>query len=95
MLLRGGLRSRRADGFPATRLVEYSSAFRALDDMRCQTHQLVRLNLVIAKRAWQREVEVGLSFEPRCHHPARPSAVLTGFRIIRCESRPRNTSDGR
>ena len=29
------------------------------------------------------------------HHPTRPSAVLAGLRIIRCESRPRNTSDGR
>jgi hypothetical protein len=84
-----------ADGFPATRLVEDSAALRALEDVRCQAHQLVRLNLVAAKRAGKREVEVGLSFEPRCHRPTRPSAVLTGFRIIRCESRPRNTSDGR
>jgi alkanesulfonate monooxygenase SsuD/methylene tetrahydromethanopterin reductase-like flavin-dependent oxidoreductase (luciferase family) len=72
-----------------------AAAFRALDDVRCQAHQLVRLNLVPAKWARLREVEVGLSFEPRRHHPSRPSAERTGFRIIRCESRPRNTSDGR
>jgi hypothetical protein len=91
----GGPRSRRADGFPATHLVEYSAALRALDDVRCQTHQFVRLNLVAAERAGKREVEVGLAFEPRRHHPTRPSAERTGFRIIKCESRPRKTSDGR
>src|ERR1700733_3987601 len=95
MPLWGGPRSRRADGFPASSLVEDSAALRALDDVRCQAHQLIRLNLVAAKRARQREVEIRLSFEPRSHHPDRPSAVLTGFRIIRCESRPRNTSVGR
>jgi hypothetical protein len=87
--------SRRANGFPAIHLVEYPAAFGALDDVRCQTHQLVWLNLVTAERAGKREDEVGLSFEPRRHHPTRPSAVRTGFRIIRCESRPRNSSDGR
>jgi hypothetical protein len=87
--------SRQADGFPAAHLVEYSAALRALNDVRCQRHPLVRLNLVAAKWARLREVEVGLSFEPRRHHPTRPSADRTGFRIIRCESRPRNTSDGR
>jgi hypothetical protein len=91
----GGPRSRRADGSLAGHLVEGSAALRALDDVRSQAPQLVRLNLVAAKRAGKREVEVGLSFEPRCHRPARPSAVLTGLRIIRCESRPRKTSDGR
>jgi hypothetical protein len=90
----GGSRSRGADGFPVTHLVEHSAALRAPDDMRCQAHQFVRLNLVAAERAGKREVEVGLSFEPR-RHPTRPSAERTGFRIIRCESRPRKTSDGR
>src|ERR1700722_2685473 len=90
-----GPRSRRADGFHAGHLVEDSAALRALDDVRAQAHQLAGLNLVAAKRAGKREVEVGLSFEPRCHRPTRPSAVVTGLRIIRCESRPRNTSDGR
>jgi len=90
-----GTPSGRADGLPAIHLVEYAAALRALDDVRCQTYQLVWLNLVTAERAGQREDEVGLSFEPRRHHPTRPSAVRTGFRIIRCESRPRNTSDGR
>jgi hypothetical protein len=84
-----------ADGFPAIHLVEYTAALRALDDVRCQTYQLVWLNLVTAERTGQREDKVGLSFEARRHHPTRPSAVRTGFRIIRCESRPRNTSDGR
>jgi hypothetical protein len=91
----GGPRSRGADRFPAASLVEDSAALRALDDVRCQAHQLLRLNLVTAKRAGKREVEVGLSFEARCHRPTRPSAVLTGLRIIRCESRPRKTSDGK
>jgi hypothetical protein len=84
-----------ADWFPAIHLVEYSAALRALDDVRCQTHQLVRLNLVTAERAGKREDEAGLSFKPRRHHPTRPSAERTGFRIMRYESRPRNTSDGR
>jgi hypothetical protein len=95
MPLRGGPRSRGADGFPATHFVECSAALRAFDDVRCQMHQLVRLNLVGAKRAGKREVEVGLSFEPWGHYPTRPSAVATGLRIIKCERRPRNTSDGR
>ena len=95
MPAREGLRSRRADGFHAGHLVEDSAALRALDDVRAQAHELAGLNLVAAKRAGKREVEVGLSFEPRCHRPTRPSAVVTGLRIIRCESRPRNTSDGR
>ena len=90
-----GPRSRGADGFPAGHLVEGSAALRALDDVRAQAHKLAGLNLVAAKRAGKREVEVGLSFEARCHRPTRPSAVLTGLRTIRCESRPRNTSDGR
>src|ERR1700677_1726312 len=91
----GGPRSRRADGSPGGHLIEGSATLRALDDVRGHAHQLARLNLVAAKRARKREVEVGLSFEPRCHRPTRPSAVVTGLRIIRCESRPRNTSDGR
>jgi hypothetical protein len=91
----GTPRSRCADGLPATHLIEHAAALRALDDVRCQAHQLVRLNLVAAKWASLREVEAGLSFEPRRHHPTRPSAERTGFRIIRCESRPRKTSDGR
>jgi len=95
MPLPSGPRSRGADGFPAARLVEDSAALRALDDVRCQAHQLAGVNLVAAKRAGKREVEVGLSFEPRCHRPTRPSAVPTGLRIIRWDSRPRNTSDGR
>jgi hypothetical protein len=74
-------RSRRADGFPAPHLVEYAAALRALDGVRCQAHQLVRLNLVTAKWARLREVEMGLSFEPWRHHPTRPSAERTGFRI--------------
>ena len=87
--------SRCADGFPARHLVKCAAALRALDDARRQAHQFVRPNPVAAKWARQREVEGGLSFEPRRHHPTRPSAERTGFRIIRCESRPRNTSDGR
>ncbi|MEA3007521.1 MAG: hypothetical protein QOI94_2790, partial [Acidobacteriaceae bacterium] len=76
-------------------LVEYAAALRALDGVRCQTHQLILLNLVATKRTSLREVEIGLSFEPRHHHPTRPSAERTGFRVIRRESGPRNTSDGR
>jgi hypothetical protein len=84
-----------ADGFPAIHLIENAAALRALDNVRCQTHQFVWLSLVSAERAGHREDEVGFSFEPRRHHPTRPSAFRTGFRIMRCESRPRNTSDGR
>ena len=42
-----------------------------------------------------RKVEIGFSFEPGVITPARPSAVRTGLRGIRCERRPRKTSDGR
>ena len=46
------------------------------------------LNPKTAQRAGNCKVEAGLSFEPRRHHPGRPSAVRTGSRIIRCERRP-------
>ena len=42
---------------PAARFVE--AALRALDEMRCQAHQLVGLNFVAAERAGKREVELG------------------------------------
>jgi hypothetical protein len=92
---RGLTLSRGAERFPAARLVKDSAALRALDDVRCQAHQFLGLNLVATKRAGKREVEVGRSFEARGHRPTRPSAVLTGLRIMRCERRPRNTSDGK
>ena len=76
-------------------LVECIPTFWALDYMRRETHQFVGLNLVPAHWAGLREVEVGFSLKPRCHHPTHPSAVRTDFRIVRGESRPRNTSDGR
>jgi hypothetical protein len=48
---RGGRPSRCADGLPAIHLVEHAAALRALDDVRCQAHQFVWLNLVAAERA--------------------------------------------
>jgi hypothetical protein len=87
--------SRGAERFSAARLVKDSAALGTLDDVRCQAHQLSGQNSVTAKWAGKGEVEVGFAFEPRSHRPTRPSAVLTGLRIIRCESRPRKTSDGR
>ena len=85
----------RAHWFPIAHLVEGIAALWALDYMRGKTHQFVGLNFVRAQWTELREVEGGLSLEPRCHQPTRPSAVRTGFRIIKWDSRPRNTSDGR
>jgi hypothetical protein len=87
--------SGRAQWLPTAHLVEGTATLWALDYMGGETHQFVGLNFVRTQWADLREIEVGFSLEPRCHHPARPSAVRTGFRIIRWESRPRNTSDGR
>ena len=87
--------SGRAQWFPIAHLVENIATLWALDYMRRETHQFVRLNLVPAHWAGLREIEVGFSLKPRCHHLTRPSAVGIGFRIIRWESPPRDTSDGR
>jgi hypothetical protein len=79
----------------AGHLVEWGATARALDLVGSETYQLVRLDLVAARRARQREVEVRFALEPR-RHDVRPSAVRTGFRTISMrESRPRKTSEGK
>jgi hypothetical protein len=72
--------SGRAQRLLAGHLIEHRAAARALDHVRCQAHQLVRLDLVVTRRTRHREVEVRLSLETR-RHVVRPSAVRTGFRV--------------
>jgi hypothetical protein len=49
--------------------------------MMCEARRSssTRLNTVASQWAELRKIEVGLSFEPRPYHPARPSVERTGF----------------
>jgi hypothetical protein len=73
--------------FPAIHLVEYAAALWTLNDVRCQAHHFVSTE----KTKLGFPLKRGAIIQPA--HP--PSAVRPGFRIIRCETRPRDTSDGR
>jgi hypothetical protein len=86
--VRGGQPSRCADGLPAIHLVEHAGALRALDDVRCQTHQFVWLDLVTVERVGNAKTKLGFPLNRgaiirAAHLPYAPAFGSSGARACR------------